>query len=437
MLADQVAPGPAAGGGAAPAPEPAGDQAAWRATASTAGTWRRAYSGLADRVGPGKLMEEHLIEWDAPDPNTLASSPTSSRSGTRTPTPPSTPSTCARGSSGRTARRSPPTTSVLLGGHGGRGGHHPGAQLSRHADRVNNEWVTATLNVDRQVHLQGQVRRAQPAAADRDRQDGGRGPQQHHLAGPLALPEAVPPQVRQRGRIEPASGRQEAARLAGPVGHGRRHGGPGRLLVHQHRTCRCSTPGKTTVPAPGDPHVMERNPYYWQVDTDGNQLPYVDRVEHSLFENTRSAQPVGRAGQDRHAEPPHQRRQRTPSTRRTRARAATGCCTGARPAPSAYFPNINCPDPVLAQMFADAGEFREALNVAINRKEINEVVWNGLRQAAPVLAGDRLAGVRRRVRDEVGASTIPNKANALLDGARAGEGRGRHPARCRTASRSS
>ena len=35
------------------------------------GTWHRAYLGLSDRVGPGKLQEEQLIEWDAPNPTTL------------------------------------------------------------------------------------------------------------------------------------------------------------------------------------------------------------------------------------------------------------------------------------------------------------------------------------------------------------------------------
>ena len=33
-----------------------------------------------------------------------------------------------------------------------------------------------------------------------------------------------------------------------------------------------------------DPYIMERNPYYHAVDTEGNQLPYIDRIEHSLFE---------------------------------------------------------------------------------------------------------------------------------------------------------
>ena len=31
--------------------------------------------------------------------------------------------------------------------------------------------------------------------------------------------------------------------------------------------------------------VLERNPFYWAVDTDGNQLPYIDRVQLTLAEN--------------------------------------------------------------------------------------------------------------------------------------------------------
>ena len=31
--------------------------------------------------------------------------------------------------------------------------------------------------------------------------------------------------------------------------------------------------------------VFERNPYYWAVDTDGNQLPYIDKVQYTLAEN--------------------------------------------------------------------------------------------------------------------------------------------------------
>src|SRR5262245_57115016 len=39
------------------------------------GTWHRAYRGLSDRWGPTKLVEEFMIEWDMPDPNTIKLAP--------------------------------------------------------------------------------------------------------------------------------------------------------------------------------------------------------------------------------------------------------------------------------------------------------------------------------------------------------------------------
>jgi peptide/nickel transport system substrate-binding protein len=39
------------------------------------------------------------------------------------------------------------------------------------------------------------------------------------------------------------------------------------------------TPWKTVNPITTDNWVLERNPYYFGVDTEGNQLPYIDRIE--------------------------------------------------------------------------------------------------------------------------------------------------------------
>ena len=36
---------------------------------------------------------------------------------------------------------------------------------------------------------------------------------------------------------------------------------------------------------PGNRMILERNPYYYAVDTAGNQLPYIDRMEVSFAEN--------------------------------------------------------------------------------------------------------------------------------------------------------
>ena len=33
---------------------------------------------------------------------------------------------------------------------------------------------------------------------------------------------------------------------------------------------------------------MERNPYFWQVDTAGNQLPYIDRLNFNISQDVES-----------------------------------------------------------------------------------------------------------------------------------------------------
>ncbi|HYL81127.1 MAG TPA: ABC transporter substrate-binding protein, partial [Candidatus Acidoferrum sp.] len=44
-------------------------------------------------------------------------------------------------------------------------------------------------------------------------------------------------------------------------------------------------PWKTTGPINTPTWVLERNPYYYAVDTQGNQLPYIDRISMGLAEN--------------------------------------------------------------------------------------------------------------------------------------------------------
>lgn len=45
------------------------------------------------------------------------------------------------------------------------------------------------------------------------------------------------------------------------------------------------TPWKTVQPVNTDNWVLERNPYYYGVDHEGNQLPYIDRISLTLAEN--------------------------------------------------------------------------------------------------------------------------------------------------------
>ena len=45
------------------------------------------------------------------------------------------------------------------------------------------------------------------------------------------------------------------------------------------------TPWKTVTPINNPTWVLERNPFFYEVDTAGNQLPYIDRIQMTLAEN--------------------------------------------------------------------------------------------------------------------------------------------------------
>ena len=44
-------------------------------------------------------------------------------------------------------------------------------------------------------------------------------------------------------------------------------------------------PWKTASPINTPNWVLERNPFFYAVDTDGNQLPYFDKISLTLGEN--------------------------------------------------------------------------------------------------------------------------------------------------------
>ena len=94
------------------------------------------------------------------------------------------------------------------------------------------------------------------------------------------------------------------------------------------------------------------------------------------------------------------------------ARAATFSRRAA--STNAVYPNINAPDKVLAKLF-DTPDFRQALNISIDRKQINEIVWNGLgkpRQYSPVKGSPEYdEGM-----EQVWTQYDVKKANDLLDG---------------------
>ena len=127
--------------------------------------------------------------------------------------------------------------------------------------------------------------------------------------------------------------------------------------------------------------LLTRNPYYWKVDTAGNQLPYIDRVLGQYAGNPElvaakaisGEQDVGLGiygGSMQIAKVPvfmqnAEKNNYRVSLQRTIDWAATEV---------ALFPNHTVEDPVLRELF-HTPKFKQALSHAINRDEVNELIF--------------------------------------------------------------
>lgn len=158
----------------------------------------------------------------------------------------------------------------------------------------------------------------------------------------------------------------------------------------------------------------ERNPYYFKVDTDGNQLPYVDKLAIEYSANaevvnlkTTSGQ-LSVAGFDLLIA-------NYPVLKQSEAQGGYKAylAYSERGADVALAPNQNHPDPVLKKLFGDV-RFRQALSVGINRGEINELVFLG--QGTPRQATiNESASFYKKEWGEYFAQYDEKLANQLLD----------------------
>jgi peptide/nickel transport system substrate-binding protein len=177
-------------------------------------------------------------------------------------------------------------------------------------------------------------------------------------------------------------------------------------------------PWVTKVPASSAQMVQERNPYYFQVDPSGNQLPYIDKITHEYFENQESFNLMLISGQ---IDVQYRRVQLKDYTLLKQNEAKGGYKVFVWNTDGNYGYNIN-PTPRNDDTKVDEEqskivsrkEFRQALNLAINRKEVNDLLFNGLavaRQGSPV----RGSPVWKKEYDEAFAQYDVAQANKLLD----------------------
>ena len=134
--------------------------------------------------------------------------------------------------------------------------------------------------------------------------------------------------------------------------------------------------------------VAERNPFFWQVDTEGKQLPYIDRVNFSISQDVESLMIDAVSGrldmQDRHISTLQNKPTLAKNAKAGAYRLIEMISSGAQQVQ--VYLNITHKDPKMREMFANK-EFRQALSLGINRAEIIELVYLG--QSEPYQTGPR------------------------------------------------
>jgi peptide/nickel transport system substrate-binding protein len=164
--------------------------------------------------------------------------------------------------------------------------------------------------------------------------------------------------------------------------------------------------------------IFERNPYYWAVDTDGNQLPYIDRIVFDLVPNLEVLNLKAIAGelsiQNRHIDvnklPVFIENQKKGGYRVELNKTSVG---GGSETAIAFNQDWD-KDPEVASFIRNA-DFRRALSMSIDRKEINEVFFLGQSRPSSSCPYPDPPFAPGPEYDQLYSTLDADKANKLLD----------------------
>ncbi|MGN7292845.1 ABC transporter substrate-binding protein [Rhizobium sp. SAFR-030] len=161
--------------------------------------------------------------------------------------------------------------------------------------------------------------------------------------------------------------------------------------------------------------VMERNPFFWQVDTAGNQLPYIDELNFGISQDVESLMLNVISGkidiQERHISVLANKPTLSQNMKKGDYRLLSLVPSAAQQCQ--IYLNITHKDPAIRKMFADKS-FRQALSLGMNRQEIIDIVYFG--QSEPYQAGPR--PTHPWYNEKLGRQFTefnPEQANSMLD----------------------
>jgi peptide/nickel transport system substrate-binding protein len=140
-------------------------------------------------------------------------------------------------------------------------------------------------------------------------------------------------------------------------------------------------PWVNTTAAPAERFVFVRNPFYHRIDEAGHQLPYIDRILVQIADSKIIPAKAGAGEADLQARYIRFDNYTFLKQAAKRNDYKVDLWKVGSGAHLALFPNMNTSDPEWRKLFRDI-RLRRALSLAIDRDELNEVIYYGLAQAS-------------------------------------------------------
>ena len=172
-------------------------------------------------------------------------------------------------------------------------------------------------------------------------------------------------------------------------------------------------PWRNVTPSPAQRYVFRRNPFFHRVDGAGRQLPYLDEVVMTVTDTKLIPAKTGAGESDLQVRGlgfddfTFLKRNEERIGRRVRLWKTT------KGSHVALYPNLNAKDPVWRALLRDV-RFRRALSLAIDRREINLILYRGFAVQGNNTVDEGSPLYRPGLRERW-ARFDPERANALLE----------------------
>jgi peptide/nickel transport system substrate-binding protein len=186
-----------------------------------------------------------------------------------------------------------------------------------------------------------------------------------------------------------------------------------RLYRNENPDLPTLEPWRNRTAPPAERFVFERNPFFHRVDETGQQLPYLDRVIITTATASLIPTKTGVGDSDLQARYLSFDNYTFLKTAEKAKDFKVKLWRNAEGARLALYPNLNAADPVWRALLRDV-RVRRAFSVAINRRDINNVIFYGLaKEGANTLIG--ASPLSEPALREAWAQFDPKLANNLLD----------------------